>query len=103
MGPVLPGRCRRRCSRKRTGVHLLHNADTSHSGQRGRAENTQCHYKSHNASLHTALGVRCAFTLEPHQSQNLASLRFKRLHLVQDNILVCTPGSEGTALLAPPT
>lgn len=103
MGPVLPGKCHRRCSKKCTGVHSLHIADMSHSGQRGWAESTRHHYKSHNASLYTALGVRCAFTLEPHQSQNLASPQFKRLHLVQDNILVCAPGSEGTLLLAPPT
>ena len=41
---------------------------------------------------------RFVLTLEPHQSQYLASLLFIRLHMMQDNILPSADGTEGALL-----
>lgn len=44
-------------------------------------------YKLTAVKVHyvTVCFLRCAFTFEPHQSQNLASLWILRLHLEQDD------------------
>lgn len=42
-------------------------------------------------------------TLEPHQSQNRASLWFRRVHLEQVNMLLSAAGTEGVLFPLHPT